>query len=1029
MIAYLRPGLGLLLCLFVSMAHAQAPEPLSTENDMFRSLTYRNLGPNRGGRVTAVAGVASRPATFYMGSTGGGVWKTEDFGQHWQNISDGFFATPSIGAIRVYQAEPDIIYVGTGSDGLRSNVIAGKGVYKSTDAGQSWQHLGLEKSGQIGAVLIHPEDPDLLYVAAIGQPFQPNPERGVYRSSDGGQSWEQVLYLSDTVGAVDLEFAPDDPDIIYAAMWRAERKPWTIISGGDQTGGRQTGGIYKSSDGGDNWKKVSSGLPQGLIGKADLAVSAADPQRLYALLEAPGEEGGLYRSNDRGESFYLVSNKDGLLDRPFYYCNVDANPLDADVVFVNSTRFYKSTDAGQNWNRMSTPHGDNHDMWFNKNDTSIFIQANDGGANITLNGGKSWSTQHNQPTAELYQVEVDDQYPYWLYAGQQDNSTIAVPSLPPYYAPAGEEGYWMAIGGCETGPVVPKPGNHNIVYANCKGRFGVYNKETGQEKQYYVGATYIYGHNPKNLEYRFQRVAPIHVSPHNPDVVYHGSQFLHKTADDGLTWETISPDLTANDPEKQVVSGAPITRDVTGEEYYSTIYSIRESPLEEGVIWVGANDGPVHLTRDGGKSWQDVTPAGLPEGGRVDSVEPSPHRAGKAYVTILRYQLGDWQPYIYRTEDYGRNWTLINQGIPADYPVRVVREDPDKEGLLYAGTEYGMFVSLNDGAQWQAFQQNLPVTPITDIKVFRQDLVISTMGRGFWIADDISPLHQMAEAEQAGQAFLFQPEDATRYRYRSTRGSAVPAYPQAAVNIDYYLVERPDNPVQLDILDAKGKLIRTFSSATPAQQMMESTSMATGFVTKLGTARLENEQGIHRFRWDMKHAGAWDEDSSRAYQNGPMVAPGRYRVRLKVDGREYTRSFNILPDPRLEEIEQEDILAQEQLLLDIVEMESELKKTVSRLKEKMEEINGMMKDGKRNKRLRKEEEQLSRLYNELVTEEGIYMKPQLISQLRYLRSMLQRADQRPGKDAYRRFDQLKSRWNELRGRMASMDQLDIKVGD
>ena len=1015
-----------LLCLsfFMASAYAQSPQAVSTQNELFKSLTYRNLGPNRGGRVTAVAGVTAQPATFYMGSTGGGVWKTDDYGHNWNNVSDGYFATPSIGAIRVYQDDPDIIYVGTGSDGLRSNVIAGKGIYKSTDAGKSWEHIGLTESGQIGAVLIHPDNPDLVYVAAIGQPFQPNRERGVYRTKDGGQSWEQVLYLSDTVGAVDLEFAPDDPQTIYAAMWRAERKPWTIISGG-----MQSGGIYKSADGGDNWKKITKGLPQGLIGKADLAVSNADPQRVYALVEAPGKDGGLYRSDDRGESFYLVSNKDGLLDRPFYYCNVDANPLDADVVFVNSTRFYKSTDAGKSWKTMATPHGDNHDMWFNKNDTSIFIQSNDGGANITLNGGKTWSTQRNQPTAELYQIEVDDQYPYWIYAGQQDNSTIAVPSLPPYDAPAGEEGFWMAVGGCETGPAVPKPGNPNIVYSNCKGRFGVYNKVTGQEKQYYVGATYIYGHNPKDLEYRFQRVAPIHVSPHNPDVVYHGSQFLHKTTDDGISWETISPDLTANEPGKQVVSGEPITRDVTGEEYYSTIYSIRESPLEAGVIWVGANDGPVHVTRDGGENWVDVTPEGLPEGGRVDSVEPSPHQPGKAYVTVLRYQLGDWKPYIYRTANYGQSWTLITEGIPTDYPVRVVREDPDVEGILYAGTEYGLFVSLDDGETWEPFQQNLPITPVTDIKVFRKDLLVSTMGRSFWILDDISPLHQLTQLKNTTQAFLFEPENTIRYRYRDTDEDEIPYYPEAGVILDYYLAEAPKGAVQLDILDEDGQLIRAYSSADPAQESEKETSMATGFTTKMGSEKLEATPGMHRFRWDMQHAGPWDDNENRAYSGGPMVAPGAYQVRLTVDGRELTESFEVLPDPRLEEELSAALRAQERLVLDIVDLESDAKQAAAAIKEKMEELDEMIEAGKQVNRSKKQKEELQQAYDELVTAEGIYMKPQLIAQLQYLRYMLLRADQRPGKDAYQRYEELKNRWEKLQNQLASNGRLDLPLGD
>ena len=704
--------------------------------EIINSYKIRNIGPSRGGRVTAVEGVASQSSVFYMGATGGGVWKTEDYGINWDNISDGFFATPSIGAISVHQNDPNIIYVGTGSDGLRSNVITGKGVYKSENAGKTWSLIGLERTGQIGAVEIHPDDPNTVYVAAIGQAFGRNEERGVFKTIDGGKTWNKVFYHSDSVGVSDIEFAPDDPNTIYAGLWRGERKPWTIISGSSE------GGVYKSTDAGKTWNKLTKGLPTGLVGKVDFAVSPANPEVVYVNIEASDDQGGLYRSNDRGVSWEFVSDNSNLTNRPFYYTNIYANPLNEDVVYNMALRFLKSFDGGKTWVRLNTPHGDNHDLWINPNDTSIWIQSNDGGANITLNNGKSWSTQFNQPTAELYQVEVDDQFPYWLYAGQQDNySTVAVPSEPPVSVQAGSNSYILNTGGCETGPAVPKPGNSNIVYSNCKGRFGVFDKKTGQELQYYVGATNIYGHNPKDLKFRFQRVAPIHVSPHNPDLVYHTSQYVHKTMDDGKTWQIISPDLTAFENDKQVVPGAPITRDVTGEEYYSTIYAIRESPIKEGVIWVGANDGPVHITQDGGASWINVTPK-MPIGGRVDAVEPSPHDPAKAYISILRYQLNDYKPYIYKTEDYGITWTLITDGtngIPTDFPTRVVREDPEKEGILYAGTEFGAFVSLNDGISWIRFEQ-FPTTPVTDMKIHQGDLVISTMGRGFWILDDLTSL-------------------------------------------------------------------------------------------------------------------------------------------------------------------------------------------------------------------------------------------------------------------------------------------------
>ncbi|MCZ6757858.1 MAG: hypothetical protein O7C39_06210, partial [Bacteroidetes bacterium] len=747
-----------ILLLFGPVQTSEAQDSTANPNvvvdpSLFADLDFRMVGPTRGGRVTAVAGHGDQPYTFYFGATGGGVWKSTDAGQNWANISDGFFETGSIGAIDVADSNPDVIYVGTGSEGIRSNVILGKGVYKSLDAGETWEHIGLRETGQIGAVVIHPTNPEVVYVAALGSPFGSNPERGVYKTSDGGKSWHLVLHVSSKTGAVDLELNPANADEVYAAMWFAERKPWTIISGDDKEDG-----IYKSTDAGRTWKKVETGLPQGLVGKIDLAVTPDDPSRIYALIETEPEKEGLYRSNDRGESWYLVNAQSGLMNRPFYYTNVDADPTNADIVYVNNERFYKSVDAGQEFSRRSTPHGDNHDMWINPNHPEIMIQSNDGGANVSLNGGKTWSTQRNQATAELYQIHVDDRFPYWIYAGQQDNSTIAVPSARPRSLPGGSTAYWEAIGGCETGPAVPKPGNENIIYSNCKGRFARYNRATGQAQQYYVGAANMYGRNPAELEYRFQRVVPIRVSPHDPNVIYHGSQYVHRTRNEGRTWETISPDLTAFRAERQMVSGGPITRDITGEEHYSALYTIEESPVEQGVIWTGSNDGLVHVSRDDGVTWTDVTPRGMPPEGRIQHIEPSPFRGGKAYVAGYRYLLNDFHPYIFRTTDYGASWTLLTSGengIPDDYPTRVVREDADREGLLYAGTEFGLFISFDDGAHWQSFQLDLPIVPVTDIKVHRGDLVLSTMGRSFWILDDLSPLHQINEHVANSEIHLF----------------------------------------------------------------------------------------------------------------------------------------------------------------------------------------------------------------------------------------------------------------------------------
>lgn len=1001
-----KSGITLTVLLFVALTGFSQVIP----DSLLSIYKYRNVGPSRGGRVTAVTGVVSETGTFYMGTTGGGLWKTTDNGVTWRNVSDGYFSTPSIGDIQVASKDPNTVYVGTGTDGMRSNVITGKGIYKSTDAGKTWNHIGLGKVGQIGAVEIHPDNNDIVFVAAIGQAFQPNKERGIYRSTNGGESWENVFYLSDTIGAVDVEFAPGNPDIIYAAMWRAERKPWTIISGG-----HQAGGVYKSTDGGNNWTKLATGLPQDLIGKIDLAVSAADPNVLYALVEAPGKEGGLYRSVDRGENFEQVSDNVGLVNRPFYYCNVEANPLNANSVYVMANGYFYSNDGGKKWKRLRPPHGDNHDMWINPTDSLLFIQSNDGGANVTTNGGKTWSTQFNQPTSELYQVEVDDQYPYWLYAGQQDNfTTLAIPSLPPYVAMAGANAYILSTGGCETGPAVPKPGNPDIVYANCKGRFGVYNKKTGQEKQYYIGATNIYGHNPKNLKYRFQRVAPIMVSRHNPDAVYMGSQYLHKTLDDGVTWETISPDLTANEADKQVISGSPITRDITGEEYYSTIYSIRESPLKEGVIWTGANDGPVNLTMDGGKNWQDVTPADLPKGGRVDAIDPSPHNVNKAYIAVLRYQLGDWKPYVYRTKDNGKIWTLLtdgNNGIPSDYPTRVVREDPQREGLLYVGTEFGLFISYDDGAHWQPFQQNLPVTPITDIKVYRGDLLVSTMGRSFWILDDIGSVDDIIKPWTKKQSQLFKPRTTIRYRYRSTSKKTVPYYPSNGVIIDYYLPSEPAEDITITIKDQEGNIVNSLTSKAPPPDKKDENDpavMADRGEQDKPKGDLDKSAGIHRFIWDMRHMGDWDKRPSRSLRGGPMVAPGTFSIILEVDGNTFEQTAEIKMDPRVQEsgVTEDHINKQVDLSLKIVGLQSEAKKMAYDIEGKMNPIKEKLKkktSGKNQKKL----DTYEKVYYQLETPEGNYMRPMLIAQLNYLFSMINRADQQPGKDAYDRYEELK----------------------
>ncbi|MFT6807735.1 MAG: photosystem II stability/assembly factor-like uncharacterized protein [Saprospiraceae bacterium] len=971
---------------------------------------FRNLGPYRGGRVTAVAGITNEPSVFYMGATGGGVWKSEDYGTSWDNVSDGYFSTPSIGAISVAQNDPNIIYIGTGSDGLRSNVISGKGVYKSIDAGETWTHIGLDNVGQIGAVRIHPINHNIVYVAAIGQAFNESVDRGIYKTTNGGKTWQKVLYVSPQTGISDIEMMPSNPDILYAAAWKAERKPWTIISGGTL----QEGGIYKSIDAGATWDKIDNGLPDQLIGKIDLAVSPADSKVVYALIEAPLKEGGLYKSINQAQSFSQVSDHKGIRNRPFYYTNIKVDPTNIDVIYSMAGPYHKSTDGGNTWKSKSSPHGDNHDMWINPNNADLFIQSNDGGANVTHNGGKTWSTQFNQPTAEIYQIAVDDQHPYWVYGGQQDNmTTISVPTLAPYGIQAPGIGYIMNTGGCETGPAIPKPGNPNIVYSNCKGRFGVYDKSTGTEQSYYVGASNMYGHNPKDLKYRFQRVSPIHVSPHDPDVIYHCSQYVHKTTDEGKTWTTISPDLTAFEADKQVISGSPITRDITGEEFYSTIYDIQESPIKKGVIWVGSNDGPIHVTQDGGTNWTDVTPRGLPKGGRVDAIEPSPHNPAKAYAAILLYQLGDWKPYLYKTVNYGKSWKLITNGIPTDYPCRVLREDPDQEGHLFAGTEYGLFISLDDGDNWKAFQQNLPVTPITDMKIHRGDLVLSTMGRSFWVLDNISTLSQM-ESLDIAKSQLYQPKATYRYKYPSgARGSTMPKYPRPAVIIDYSILDSVKEAIKLEITNEDGKVINTLFSddkiANIADTVIE--NMSTNQIEYIVDNSLSTHIGLNRYRWDMTESGPWHSDEKKSFKNGPFAAPGSYTLRLTIDGKEMEQTFELLMDPRIAEyVTLDDISKQVILHRNIKYLLADARRQLDKLEKEKAELE--KKDEKNADDLNRIEK-ASSLITQLKTKEGIYELPVLVDQISYLYNMLGDTDQLPGRDAYERYEELKEKLEGL----------------
>jgi photosystem II stability/assembly factor-like uncharacterized protein len=1044
-----------LLAALVSNGLTVTPTTLVAQGDVnqvvpanaYKDLRWRNVGASRGGRVTGFAGVRQQPHTFYQGSTGGGVWKTDDAGITWYPVGDGQITTGSIGSIEVAASNPNHVWVGTGSAAIRSNVIIGRGVFKSTDAGKSFQFAGLKDVGQIGTLRVHPTNPDIVWVAASGSPFGPSEDRGVYKTVDGGKSWKKTLYVDPEHGARDIEVDWQNPNVLYAATYRGFRKGWDIISGGPA----DKGGIWKSIDGGDTWKKTSAGLPAKLIGKIDIDSARSNPKVLYAMIEAPTTEGGLYRSNDAGESWAIVNSSQRLRARPFYFNYVNVNPKDENTVFVNELGFHKSTDGGKTFTTMNTPHGDNHGMWINPDNPEIFLQVNDGGANVTLNGGRSWSSILNQPHAEYYMVAVDEQYPYRLYVPQQDNTTLIIPSVPSVsWGMDHPAQFWLQASGCETGGIWPRK-DGTVVWGSCKGEVGRYNLITGQEKHFWIYPQNRYGHDPDDIKFRFPRQTVVYLSPHDDRIVYQASHVLHRSTDEGVTWETISGDLTAREPQYQILPGNPITRDITGEEVYSSIYSMVESRLEKGVIWVGANDGPVHVSRDNGKTWRNVTPKGLLPGGRVQNIEDSPHRKGSAYIAVYRFlREHDLKPYIYRTDDYGASWTLLTDGkngIPNDFPTRVVREDPAREGLLYAGTEFAAFVSFNNGRHWQSLQQNLPATPVTDIRVHRNDLVISTMGRSLWIMDNVTPLQQIAafvtssratnnqaRAAADGSAFLavrttlfdvqagnastqlppihlFQPRETIRYRHSANAGgNGEPEYPAPSVHIDLWFQEAPPADAKLEILDAKGQTIRTFNVARAPQggggQEMRGPGRGAG-----GASAIRGEAGMQRFAWDMRYPGPWAPNAPNGAGAGPMVSPGKYSARLTAGGQTLTRAFELKVDPRVtrDGVTQGDLDEQVAFLLKVRDAISDTR----RLQQSIEEA--MKKAGVQGippavpgstPALTKFAHPLQALLARIVDQGGIYPQPMLLSQFQNVQRMVGQADQKVGKDAVDRFNDL-----------------------
>jgi len=943
----------------------------------WKALNYRLIGPFRGGRVLAVSGVVGQDNTYYFGGVAGGVWKTTDGGLNWKPLFDKQKdASPSIGALAVSESDPNIIYVGTGEACIRGNIVGGNGVYKSIDAGKTWKFAGLGDTHAIGRLIVNPKNPDIAFVAALGHPFGDNEERGVFRTRDGGKTWEKVLYKDAKTGAIDITFDPSNSNILFAALWQARRTPWSMDSGGPGSG------LYRSADGGTTWKEIKAhGLPETILGRIGVTVSGTNPNRVWAVVEA--EKGGIYRSDDGGESWQLLTDDHRFRQRAWYYSHIFADPKSADTVYILNTGVYRSNDGGKTFNVLRVPHGDNHGLWIDPTNPKRLINGNDGGATISTDGAQSWTSIYNQPTAQFYHVTTDNRFPYYIYGAQQDNSTVGIASAS---ADGGiDRTDWYDVGGGESGYIAPDPNDPQIVYAGSYGgEITRYDHRTGQMQAVNPWPVNPIGWAAADVKHRFQWTEPIVFSPHDPKTLYFAGEVLFKTTDAGMSWTIISPDLTRNDRQKQQASGGPITKDNTGVEVYDTIFSVVESPAQKDLIWAGTDDGLVHLTRDGGQHWDNVTPKAMPEWGTVSMIEASSKDAGTAYVAVERHKMDDFAPYVFKTADFGKTWSKLVNGLPENAYVHAVRIDPRRAGLLFAGTESGVFVSFNDGEQWQPLQLNLPLSPVNDLVVKNNDLIVATHGRSFWVLDDITPLEQYGDSVPQDAAHLFTPGPANHTLFRGSffRGGAnTGKNPPAGAVIDYWLktsLKKPDGdkkesekkdgdskePAQttdaketsakpdvkpseteapkitLDILDASGKVIRHFPKKEEEGEQDE------GFgAPDRNAGTLPADAGLNRFVWDLDYEGAskvphaplWGGSTS-----GPRALPGTYQVKLTVLGKSYTAPLEIKPDPRLA-VTQADLEKQFALLIKIRDKVTETNDSINQIRDLREQMNAISK--------------------------------------------------------------------------------------
>ncbi|GAB2520123.1 WD40/YVTN/BNR-like repeat-containing protein [Spirosoma aerophilum] len=948
--------LYIFLMLFVSrlaLGQAQkAPAALTFDPVTYEGLRWRELGPFRGGRSCTVTGVKDNPNLYYMGTVGGGVWRTTDGGQTWGNITDNYFGG-TIGAVAVAESDPNVIYVGEGEQTLRNNVASGTGMWRSTDAGTSWKRIGLTDSKHIARIRIHPKNPDVVYVAAMGNLWKPNEMRGIFRSTDGGQTWKKVLYINDQAGAADLVLDPNNPRIMYASTWNMKRNGYRMDSGGPDSK------LWKSTDGGDTWENLSdkSGMPSGINGIIGVTVSPKNSSRVWAIIENK-DAGGVYRSDDAGKTWAKINQDRALLQRAWYYCRIYADSQNEDIVYVMNVSYGVSKDGGKTFELKNAPHGDHHDLWIDPNNNKRMAIADDGGAQISTDGGNNWTTYHNQPTAQFYRVSTDNHFPYRIYGAQQDNTSVRISHRTGSTSVTEKD--WVALAIGESAHLAPDPLNSEVVFGgDYKGYMTMQDIATGQERSTNIYPDLPAGSGADAMKYRFNWNYPVFFSPHNPKKLYAGSNHLHVSYTGGESWEVISPDLSRGEPETIKSSGGPITQDNTGAEYYANVFAAAESPYTEGEIWTGSDDGLVHMTTDGGKSWKNVTPPMSPKYNMMNSVEVNPFVKGGAYIAATSYKFGDYTPYIYKTLDYGKTWTVMTKGIPKDEFVRVVRADPKRKGLLYAGTERGVWVSFDDAESWSKLQLNLPPVPIHDLALKNDNLIAATHGRSFWLIDDVTPLHQLKSEVATKDVMLYQPMATYRMAGYDKREAALEGENHPNGVMVHYFIRKADpaTEVKLEILESNGSLIRAFSSKASVKADL-----------------LKVKSGGDRFVWDMRYPGYKTFPGMVFYGSpnlGPKAVPGKYQVRLTVNGLSQTQPFEILKDPRLKTTP-EDYQAQFDFLMKVRNKVTEANEGIiglRKIKEDLTYLKNKMGADEKNKDIndviRKFEDDLKTIENDI----------------------------------------------------------------